>query len=157
MTTKLKNLAKKTFNETWFGELVENCIFKLTEAKDLARQILVEKYHEVGVDIILNAQKHSIPMSEMIEYVAKSVDKGERTIRFCVQLAERHPKLDIHAWGEMEGAIIKDYGAGTHKKANWRWIINRYLPESYKNKDKRIANHKCNFISICSICGRRQK
>src|SRR3990167_927485 len=153
---KQKSSQRSLSNQSWFTELVENCIFKLTEAKDLARQVLVEKYHEVGVDIILNAQKHSIPMSEMVEYVAKSIDKGERTIRFCVQLVGRHPKMDIHAWGEMEAAIIKDYGSGTHKKANWRWIINRYLPEAYKDRDRRIANHLCHFIEICSICGKRK-
>jgi len=157
---KLKNSQKKVSEQlvaqNWFLELVEDCKFKLTEARDLARQVVIEKYHEVGVDIIKNSQKHSVPISELVEYVAGQVEKGERTIRYCVQLVSRHPKLDEHAWGDMEAAIINDYGSGTHKKANWRWIINRYLPEAYKDRDRRIANHLCHFIEICSICGKRK-
>lgn len=102
----------------WYEQLVEECKAILIEGEFTARWEVVETYHKVGVRVLeenSNFEREKIYGKKIVQRVAESLGKSERTLDYAIQFATMYPSLHNLPFG---------------KAVSWHRICNELLPES---------------------------
>ena len=107
----------KIIKQNWYVDLVEDCKAIITETVFNSRWALIEGYHQLGERILEDSDKE--PITKLLQRVAVSMDKSERTLWYAVQFAEKYKNLNKLPDG---------------KNISWHKICNDLLPEPKKNK-----------------------
>jgi hypothetical protein len=110
-------------------DIIEEIKDALVESSFTSRWSLIEGYHIVGK--LLNEKRGELSNyygSKFVNTVADKVGKGERTIRYCMQFAEKYPDLDLLPEG---------------KDVSWNKIIRKL--ENREIKKKVHTCPKCGF------------
>ena len=99
----------------WYDTLIEDLADLITETEFTARWALVEGYHQVGSRILQendNFERSRIYSKNLLQRIAKSLGKSERTLYYAVQFAKLYPDLNLLNEG---------------KNISWHHIVNKYL------------------------------
>jgi hypothetical protein len=102
--------------------LIDDCKSIIVEGEFTSRWSLIETYHAVGKRI-------SEEKEVSIKKLARDINKSERTLQRSVQFYKKYPDL----------ALLPD-----GKNVSWHHIVNKYLPDTLKDKKE---------IHRCEICG----
>jgi len=112
----------------WLNEVADNCKQLLVEAHFSANWTLVTAYHTVGTYLKEESVKHNVPLKELVADVRVLINRSESTLYRAVQFSEKFPDLDKLPEG---------------KDTNWNKIVNKYLPETVREKK----------LTVCPKCG----
>ena len=129
-------------NQEWYQSLVDDCQGIITEGIFNWRWTLIETYHGVGCRILAETEsfeRSQIYGQKIVQNIAESLGRGERTIRYCVQFAREFPDLSLLPWGKnaswgkvvklLSGGEDKDSpitfynGMGQLEESHHRWIV----------------------------------
>jgi len=104
----------------WYESLVEDCDCLVTEGIFNHHLTLIVTYHHVGRRIALD--KESIKesgwsMNEVVQHVAKDINRSPRMVRYAIKLFDRFPDLSLLPEG---------------KNVTMRKVINEYLTDGEK-------------------------
>ena len=108
--------------ESWYNSLIEELADIITETSFTSRWALVEGYHQVGVRILQendNFERAKIYNEKILQRIAESLGKSERTLYYAVQFAKAFPDLNLLPEG---------------KNLSWRHVINKYLTDGTEKK-----------------------
>ena len=108
--------------ESWYSDLVDELQDIITEKRFEHTTALIECYHMVGTRILQendNFERAKIYGQEILQHLAKSLNKSQRTLAYAVKFAKMYPKLNMLPEGK-----------------NWTWnhIINKYLTDGTEKK-----------------------
>lgn len=106
-----------TIHQDWYTGLVEDLKDIIVEKEFTSRWELVECYHLVGSRILEandNFERSKIYGKNIVQQVAKSLGKGQRTISDAVAFAKMYPDLNALPDG---------------KNVSWTMIVRKYLPK----------------------------
>ena len=121
-------------NQEWYQALLEELAACMVETEFSSRWTLIEGYHKVGSEILAHEDKFTqAGYLKASETIAQALGKSQRQIEQCIQFARKYPDLSMFKSG---------------KNVSWRSIVNKYLPESHKDKEE----HEHSPIVICKIC-----
>lgn len=144
-TKKMKNkvlVLEEVKDPEWFKTLIGDCRAIIVESEFTSRYALVEGYHQLGERIMAehkNFERAKIYGKDIVSTIATSLGKSQRTIWYALQFVKKYPDLDKVPEG---------------KAVSWRSIVNKYLPDSEKNKqDKEFHEHEWEQRLICKKCG----
>jgi len=141
MTNEITTFTSKS-DPQWFSVLVDDCRAIIVEGEFTSRFALVDCYHQLGKRILeenKNFERAKIYGKDVVSKVAVSIGKSERTVWYALQFAKKYPELDKVPEG---------------KSVSWRAIVNKYLPDSERNKnDKEYHEHEWEKRLICKKCG----
>ncbi len=122
--------------EQWFIDLCEEIKQLITEGVFSSNWVLIETYHKVGELIVTTQKKKGLPLIQLVQQVAETISKSERTIYLSCQFYNKY--TDIHALPD--GKII-----------TWHKIVNKYLPaptdEELKEAEKKVLPPTLNLIN----------
>ena len=116
MTTEL------AITEQWYTSLIDELQDIITETSFTSRWALVEGYHTVGTRILQendNFERAKIYNEKILQRIAESLGKSERTLYYAVQFAKMYPDLNLLPEG---------------KNLSWRHVINKYLTDGTEKK-----------------------
>ena len=108
--------------ESWYNSLIEELADIITETSFTSRWALVEGYHQVGIRILQendNFERAKIYNEKILQRIAESLGKSERTLYYAVQFAKMYPDLNLLPEG---------------KNLSWRHVINKYLTDGTEKK-----------------------
>ena len=131
MKPKIKKCIKK--RPDWYHNLIEDCRDIIVEHGFAARWALIEGYHALGARIMedhYNFERVKIYGDKIVQRVAKSLGKGERSVAYAVKFAKTFPDL----------AILKE-----GKNISWHEVCHKYLnaaPDKIEH-DQLITCPKC--------------
>ena len=117
MTTELVNCNGIALSEPWYVRLVEDCKDIVVEKEFESRWALVEGYHMLGTRILSeydNFQRLRMPDNELVQHVAISIGRSDRTVYYAIQFARLYPDLNLLTEG---------------KNLSWSHIVNKYLTD----------------------------
>jgi len=108
--------------ESWYNSLIEDLTDIITEKRFEHTTALIECYHMVGTRILQendNFERAKIYGQEILQRLAKSLNKSPRTLAYAVKFAKMYPELNMLPEGK-----------------NWTWnhIINKYLTDGTEKK-----------------------
>ncbi len=106
--------------ESWYSQLIEELTDIITETGFASRWTLIEGYHTVGVRILQendNFERAKIYNEKILQRIAESLGKSERTLYYAVQFAKMYPDLALLPEG---------------KNLSWSHIVNKYLTTGEK-------------------------
>jgi len=108
--------------ESWYFNLVEELIDIITEKRFEHTTALIECYHMVGTRILQendNFERSKIYGENILQTLAKSLGRSQRTLAYAVKFAKLYPELNMLPEGK-----------------NWTWnhIINKYLTDGTEKK-----------------------
>lgn len=106
--------------ESWYSQLIEELADIITETGFTSRWTLIEGYHTVGTRILQendNFERAKIYNEKILQRIAESLGKSERTLYYAVQFAKAYPDLSLLPEG---------------KNLSWHHIINKYLTTGEK-------------------------
>jgi len=108
--------------ESWYSNLVEELQDIIVEKRFEHASALVECYHMVGTRILQendNFERSKIYGENILQHLAKSLGRSQRTLSYAVKFAKMYPELNMLPVGK-----------------NWTWnhIINKYLTDSTEKK-----------------------
>ncbi len=109
-------------SQDWFVNLIEECKDIIVETGFQSRWILIEGYHQVGTRILQennNFERAKIYGQDILQHVANSLGKSQRTLYYAVQFAKMYPDLNLLPEG---------------KNLSWSHIINKYLTDGIEKK-----------------------
>jgi len=107
--------VSKIVTMDWYRLLIEDCDALITEGVFQSRWFLIEAYHGLGKRILEereNFEQAGIQEPGMVQQVAESLNKSERTIYYAIQFARQYPTLDVLPGG---------------KNISWHKIVNNLL------------------------------
>ncbi len=116
MTTEL------IITEKWYTSLIDELQDIITETSFTSRWTLVEGYHQVGKRILQendNFERAKIYNEKILQRIAESLGKSQRTLYYAVQFAKTFPDLNLLPEG---------------KNLSWRHVINKYLTDGTEKK-----------------------
>lgn len=90
-------------NHEWYQALVEDCKDIITEGIFNWRWTLIETYHGVGSRILAeneNFDRSQIYGQQIVQQIAKSLGRSERTLRYAIQFAREFPDPNLLPWGK---------------------------------------------------------
>ena len=108
--------------ESWYNSLIDELADIITETSFTSRWALVEGYHQVGIRILQendNFERAKIYNEKILQRIAESLGKSERTLYYAVQFAKAFPDLNLLPEG---------------KNLSWRHVINKYLTDGTEKK-----------------------
>ena len=114
MTTELSIPLEQ---QPFFISLVEDCKDIVVETEFTSRWALVEGYHMLGTRILTeyeNFQRLRMPDSELVQRIAISIGRRDRTVYYAIQFARMYPDLNLLKEG---------------KNISWSHIVNKYLTD----------------------------
>jgi hypothetical protein len=126
----------KLQSEEWYESLVEDCNTIIVEYGFASRWTLIEGYHHVGKRISLefeNFERKKIYGEKIVQYLAKSMNRSERTLYYALQFYKTFPDLALLPEG---------------KETSWTRVIDNHLTKG-KKKKKKVKE------SICPKCGHK--
>ena len=108
--------------ESWYSNLVDELQDIITEKRFEHTTALIECYHMVGTRILQendNFERSKIYGQEILQRLAKSLGRSQRTLAYAVKFAKLYPELNMFTEGK-----------------NWTWnhIINKYLTDGTEKK-----------------------
>ena len=108
--------------ESWYSNLVEELQDIIVEKRFEHASALVECYHMVGTRILQendNFERSKIYGENILQTLAKSLGRSQRTLAYAVKFAKMYPELNMLPEGK-----------------NWTWnhIINKYLTDGTEKK-----------------------
>jgi len=108
--------------ESWYSNLVEELTDIIVEKRFEHTTALVECYHMVGTRILQendNFERAKIYGENILQTLAKSLGRSQRTLAYAVKFAKMYPELNMLPEGK-----------------NWTWnhIINKYLTDGTEKK-----------------------
>jgi len=118
----------------WYKLLIDDCRGIITEAVFTSRWTLIEGYHALGQRILAdhdNFKREKIYGKEIVQHVAESLNKSNRTIQYSLQFVKKYPEIDKLPDG---------------KNISWHKICNNLLPETTvkeKELDELETQHEC--------------
>ncbi len=122
MTTDLALSVIPIERQDWFIQLVDECKDIVTETEFTSRWALVEGYHSLGSRILQendNFERAKIYNENILQRIAESLGKSQRTLYYAVQFAKTFPNLSLLPDG---------------KNLSWRHVINKYLTNGTEKK-----------------------
>jgi N6-adenosine-specific RNA methylase IME4 len=108
--------------QDWYELLVDDCKAILVEASFTSRWAIVEGYWNLGQRINAdnkNFERENIYGEKIVQRVAESLNKGQRSIWLALQFHKKYPDLEKLPEG---------------KNVTWHDIVNKYLPAPKENK-----------------------
>ena len=103
--------------QPFFISLIEDCRDIVVETEFTSRWALVEGYHMLGTRILTeyeNFQRLRMPDSELVQHIAISIGRHDRTVYYAIQFARMYPDLNLLKEG---------------KNISWSHIVNKYLTD----------------------------
>ena len=122
MTTEITNYGVVV--QPWYVNLVDDCKTIVVETEFTSRWALVEGYHQLGSRILIeyeNFQRLRMTDNELVQHVAISIGKSDRTVYYAIQFARAYPDLNLLPEG---------------KNTRWHHVVNKYLTDG---KEKPIV------------------
>ena len=110
--------------ESWYSQLIEELTDLITEKTFTSRWELIDCYHQVGTRILQeheNFERAKIYGENILQGLAKSIGKSQRTLAYAVKFAKLYPDLNL---------------LPEAKNTNWNRIINKYLTDGTERKKK---------------------
>jgi len=112
----------KEITESWYSNLVDELQDIITEKRFEHTTALIECYHMVGTRILQendNFERSKIYGENILQTLAKSLGRSQRTLAYAVKFAKLYPELNMLLEGK-----------------NWTWnhIINKYLTDGTEKK-----------------------
>ncbi len=128
--------------EHWYHTLVEDCKDIIVEGEFSWRMTILETYHNLGKRIfqdIPNFTRSQIYGDNIVQRVAESLQRSERTIYYAMKFAEKFPSVDEVPEG---------------KNISWRLVCQKYLTKpkelpSHETATKKATEEYC----LCPKCG----
>lgn len=134
-------MSKEILYQEWFKGLIEECDAIIVETRHNAHWTLLEGYHQLGARII--EEKTNFENGgygkQIVQVVANSLHKSERTIYNAIQLAEQYPNLSALPEG---------------KAITWSKMCKKYLPQ--KTGECLHKEYKKVIVEYCMECGKRK-
>ena len=131
---------RELMHADWYQSLIDDCQSIMVEAEFTSRWALVEGYHTLGMRILTendNFERQKIYGQKIVQRVAESLNKKERTIFNAVKFAKKFPDLAVLPEG---------------KNTSWRKICNEYLPE-HKEPVQPEFDENIEMQHECPKCG----
>ena len=131
---------RESIQSNWYQSLIDDCQSIMVEAEFTSRWALVEGYHTFGLRILTendNFERQKIYGQKIVQRVAESLNKKERTIFNAVKFAKKFPDLAVLPEG---------------KNTSWRKICNEYLPE-HKEPVQPEFDENIEMQHECPKCG----
>ena len=129
----------------WYNALVEDCQAIITETAFDSRWRLIERYPQLGRRILdehKNFDRQKIYGQKIVQCVAESIGKSERTIEYAVQFAKKFKKPE-------------DLPDG--KNASWSKVCKFVLPNRTEDGGEIECSHEYRRIVMCTKCGKKQE
>ncbi len=108
--------------ESWYSSLVDELQDIITEKRFEHTTALIECYHMVGTRILQendNFERSKIYGDQILQRLAKSMGRSQRTLAYAVKFAKLYPDLNL---------------LPEAKNTNWNRIINKYLTDGSEKK-----------------------
>ena len=131
---------RELIQANWYRSLIDDCQSIMVEAEFTSRWVLVQGYHSLGLRILAendNFERQKIYGQKIVQRVAESLNKKERTIFNAVKFAKKFPDLAALPEG---------------KDTSWRKICNEYLPE-HKEPVQPEFDENIEMQHECPECG----
>ena len=122
MTTETTNY--EVVVQPWYVNLIDDCKTIVVETEFTSRWALVEGYHQLGSRILVeyeNFQRLRMTDNELVQRVAISIGKSDRTVYYAIQFARVYPDLSLLKEG---------------KNISWHHVINKYLTDGKEKMKK---------------------
>lgn len=107
----------------WYENMIGDCREVIVEKTFESNWALVEGYHAVGKRIA-DDKKKIAEEGVTVARMAKDLGRSHRTVQRCVQFYNKYPSLSQLPEG---------------KDTSWHKIVNKYLPETTKEKKQKIS------------------
>ena len=117
MTTEITEIT-----ESWYTSLIDELQDIITEKTFTSRWELIDCYHQVATRKLReneNFERVKIYGQEILQRLAKSLGKSQRTLAYTVKFAKLYPNLELLPEG---------------KTLSWNHIINKYLTDGTGKK-----------------------
>jgi len=108
--------------ESWYSSLIEDLTDLITEKTFTSRWELIDCYHQVGTRILQendNFERAKIYGENILQGLAKSIGRSQRTLAYAVKFAKMYPDLNL---------------LPEAKNTSWNHIINKYLTDGTEKK-----------------------
>ena len=108
--------------ESWYNQLIEDLTNLITEKTFTSRWELIDCYHQVGTRILQendNFERAKIYGENILQGLAKSIGRSQRTLSYAVKFAKLYPDLNLFPEA---------------KNTSWNHIINKYLTDGTEKK-----------------------
>jgi len=108
--------------EVWYASLIEDLTDLITEKTFTSRWELIDCYHQVGTRILQendNFERAKIYGENILQGLAKSIGRSQRTLAYAVKFAKMYPDLNL---------------LPEAKNVSWNHIINKYLTDGTEKK-----------------------
>lgn len=99
----------------WYNQLIEDLSDLVVENEFNLRIALIEYYHQLGSRIVVeddNIEKDTTYGKQIVQHIAKSIGKSERTVHYAIKFAKQFPDLSELTEG---------------KNITWTHIVRKYL------------------------------
>lgn len=126
-------MSKALITSPQFQALADECQAALVEAYFAARWGLIEAWHYVGQLVSKFIEENDVSNEEVIQAVAKAIDRSRRSIFYAVKFYRQFPDLSQLKEG---------------KQITYNQIIKKYLTTP-EDKDEEECDHKFR----CVKCG----
>ena len=125
----------------WYQELIEDCQAIVVEHEFTAKWALIEGHHRLGKRIMVehkNFERSKIYGEEIVQSIAKSLGRSQRTIYYAMKFAKEYPDLNALPEG---------------KNINWYSICHKYLEKGKDTKEIHSLEEKELNMTQCPKCG----
>lgn len=85
-------------NQDWFNGLIDDCKSTIVETGFTSRWIIIKGYHSLGKRI--SEEKENFDRAEIygikiVQCIAESIGKSERSVQYAVKFYEKYPDLSL--------------------------------------------------------------
>ena len=126
--------------QPWYQALVDDCKDIIVEGEFSWRMTILETYHSLGKRILeenQNFQRSQIYGDQIVQRIAESLNRSERTLYYAIKFAETFPAIDEVPEG---------------KNISWRLVCQKYLTKP--KEEKQIPEPKgVEEYLVCKSCG----
>ncbi len=113
--------------------LIEDCQSIKTECEFNSRWDLIEGYHKLGERIVTDSDFQSYAKGNLssLQYLAKNVNIGERTLYYAIDFYKAYPELSLLPEG---------------KNIGWSTVIKKYLSKPKEEPDYHVQDEIYRFL-----------
>ena len=126
--------------------MILDCMAAIQTGVYEARQRVIHMYHDIGLRILEeheNFERAEIYGEKIVQRVAKSLEKSQRTIGYAIQFARTYPTE--RSLEELPGGM----------NISWHKIVNKVLPG--KPLDEECKHEEFEMVKICKSCNCRKR
>lgn len=117
----------------WYTRMLDDVQTIFIEHQFTASWAIIQCHHEIGERLSLESGQRKISLPDMVQRVARDLNKSRRTLYYAVKLYETFPDLNKLPAG---------------KDVSWRKVIKGYLTEGKGAEDGTETHRK-----LCPSCG----